>query len=315
VKRRPVQSADDGDPSDWPGSALVSAFLQRQLAGRRLAPRTCLTYGRSLKGFARWMQANGGWDGDWAKLTARHLRDFVIERQNTHDRRSVHNQVSALRAFLADLRERGGIASTPAAGLILPKLPRSLPKFLTEAQTDTLLDADATEAADETPVRRARDQAILELLYGGGLRVSELCGLTGGDLDLGTGLVRVLGKGSKERVVPVGDAAVAAVRAYLDLRGAPARGAPLLLAARGGALHARAVQLMLKKKLALAGLPADLTPHKLRHACATHLLSNGADLRLVQEQLGHASLSTTQIYTHLSVARLRDVHRKAHPRS
>ncbi len=315
MKRRPVQSADDGDPSDWPGSALVSAFLQRQLAGRRLAPRTCLTYGRSLKGFALWMQANGGWDGDWAKLTARDLRDFVIERQNTHDRRSVHNQVSALRAFLADLRERGGITSTPAAGLILPKLPRSLPKFLTEAQTDTLLDADATEAADETPVRRARDQAILELLYGGGLRVSELCGLTGGDLDLGTGLVRVLGKGSKERVVPVGDTAVAAVKAYLDLRGAPARGAPLLLAARGGPLRARAVQLMLKKKLALAGLPADLTPHKLRHACATHLLSNGADLRLVQEQLGHASLSTTQIYTHLSVARLRDVHRKAHPRS
>jgi integrase/recombinase XerC len=294
---------------------LVSAFLQRQLAGRRLAPRTCLTYGRSLKGLALWMQANGGWDGDWAKLTARDLRDFVIERQNTHDRRSVHNQVSALRAFLADLRERGGITSTPAAGLILPKLPRSLPKFLTEAQTDTLLDADATEAADETPVRRARDQAILELLYGGGLRVSELCGLTGGDLDLGTGLVRVLGKGSKERVVPVGDTAVAAVKAYLDLRGAPARGAPLLLAARGGPLRARAVQLMLKKKLALAGLPADLTPHKLRHACATHLLSNGADLRLVQEQLGHASLSTTQIYTHLSVARLRDVHRKAHPRS
>ena len=109
MKRRPVQSADDGDPSDWPGSALVSAFLQRQRAGRRLAPRTCLTYGRSLKGFARWMQANGGWDGDWAKLTARHLRDFVIERQNTHDRRSVHNQVSALRSFLADLRERGGI--------------------------------------------------------------------------------------------------------------------------------------------------------------------------------------------------------------
>ena len=315
MKRLPVQSADDGDPAGWPGAALVSAYLQRQLAGRRLAPRTCLTYGRSLKGFALWMQANGGWEGDWSKLTARHLRDFVIERQHTHDRRTVHNQVSALRAFLADLRERGGLTSSPAAGLILPKLPKSLPKFLTEAQTDTLLDAEATEATGETPERRARDQAILELLYGGGLRVSELCGLTGGDLDLGTGLVRVLGKGSKERVVPVGDAAVAAVKVYLDLRGAPARGAPLLLAARGGPLHPRAVQLMLKRKLAFAGLPADLTPHKLRHACATHLLSNGADLRLVQEQLGHASLSTTQIYTHLSVARLRDVHRKAHPRS
>jgi integrase/recombinase XerC len=312
VKRRPVQPAD-GDPQNWPGSAEVSDYLTRQLSGKRLAPRTCLTYGRSLKGFALWMRSNGGWDGDWSKLTARNLRDFVIERQSTHSRPSVHNQVSALRAFLADLRERGGIAATPAAGLVLPKLPKALPKFLTEVQADELLDTDAAEAA--SPVTVARDQAILELLYGAGLRVSELCGLTGGDLDLGTGLVRVLGKGSKERVVPVGDAAVAAVRAYFALRGAPARGAPLLLAARGGPLHPRAVQLMLKKRLALAGLPADLTPHKLRHACATHLLANGADLRLVQEQLGHASLSTTQIYTHLTVSKLREVHRKAHPRA
>jgi integrase/recombinase XerC len=229
-------------------------------------------------------------------------------------KRQVHNQVSALRAFLADLRERGGITTTPAAGLVLPKLPRSLPKFLTEAQTDTLMDA-AEDSEKDDPQEVARDMAILELLYGGGLRVSELCGINGGDLDLGSGLVKLLGKGSKERVVPVGDSAVKAVKDYLALRGAPVRGAPLLLAARGGRLNPRAVQLMLKRKLALAGLPADLTPHKLRHACATHLLSNGADLRLVQEQLGHASLSTTQIYTHLSVAKLREVHRKSHPRA
>lgn len=299
---------------NWPGSVLVADFLTRQLAGRRLAVRSCLTYGRSLKGFAQWMDSQGGWDGDWSKLTARNLRDFVIERQASHHRRSVHNQVSAVRAFLADLRARGGITSTPAAGLVLPKLPRSLPKFLTEAQTDTLMDVGETSAKD-SPTTVARDQAILELLYGGGLRVSELCGIKGGDLDLTSGLVKLLGKGSKERVVPVGDTAIAAVKAYLTLRGMPARGAPLLLAARGGPQHPRAVQLMLKQKLLAAGLPADLTPHKLRHACATHLLSHGADLRLVQEQLGHASLSTTQIYTHLSVAKLREVHRKAHPRA
>jgi len=313
VRRRPVQPVD-GEPTGWPGSAEVSAFLTRQLAGRRLAALSCLTYGRSLKGFARWMQASGGWDGDWSKLTARHLRDFVIERQASHSRRSVHNQVSALRAFLADLRERGGITTTPAAGLVLPKLPKSLPKFLTEAQTDALMVSAEDDATDDPPAQ-ARDFAVLELLYGGGLRVSELCGLNGGDLDLTTGLVRLMGKGSKERIVPVGDAAVTAVQAYLAHRGAPERGAPLLLAARGGRLNPRAVQLMLKQKLAGAGLPADLTPHKLRHACATHLLSNGADLRLVQEQLGHASLSTTQIYTHLSVAKLREVHRKSHPRA
>ena len=313
MRRRPVQPVD-GEPTGWPGSAEVSAFLTRQLAGRRLAALSCLTYGRSLKGFARWMQASGGWDGDWSKLTARHLRDFVIERQASHSRRSVHNQVSALRAFLADLRERGGITTTPAAGLVLPKLPKSLPKFLTEAQTDALMVSAEDDATDDPPAQ-ARDFAVLELLYGGGLRVSELCGLNGGDLDLTTGLVRLMGKGSKERIVPVGDAAVTAVQAYLAHRGAPERGAPLLLAARGGRLNPRAVQLMLKQKLAGAGLPADLTPHKLRHACATHLLSNGADLRLVQEQLGHASLSTTQIYTHLSVAKLREVHRKSHPRA
>ena len=312
MKRRPVQH-DDGDPTQWPGVKQVSDYLTRQLAGRRLAARTCLTYGRSLKGFALWMKSNGGWDGDWSKLTARNLRDFVIERQATHDRRSVHNQVSALRAFLADLRERGGIQSTPAAGLVLPKLPRSLPKFLTEIQAESLMEAPTAEK--ETALVKARDQAVLELLYGGGLRVSELCGIKAGDLDLNSGLVRVLGKGSKERVVPVGESAVAAVKKYLSLRGSAARGKPMLLAPRGGPMHPRAVQLMLKKKLALAGLPADLTPHKLRHACATHLLSNGADLRLVQEQLGHASLSTTQIYTHLTVAKLRDVHRKAHPRA
>jgi len=313
VKPRPVQSDDDGEPTDWPGSKEVSGYLERELVGRRLAPRTCLTYGRSLKGFALWMQSNGGWDGDWSRLTARHLRDFVIERQRTHQRRSVHNQVSALRAFLADLRERGGLAATPAAGLVLPKLPKSLPKFLTEPQAEALLEADSLE--EKTPTAEARDQAILELLYGGGLRVSELCGIKSGDLDLATGLVRILGKGSKERVVPVGETALVALRAYLALRGQPPRGEPLLLAPRGAPLHPRAVQLMLKRRLAAAGLPADLTPHKLRHACATHLLSNGADLRLVQEQLGHASLSTTQIYTHLTVSKLRDVHRKAHPRA
>lgn len=313
MKPRPVQSDDDGAPIVWPGSPEVSAYLTRQLAARRLAPRTCLTYGRSLKGFAQWMHTNGGWDGDWSRLTARHLRDFVIERQGTHERRSVHNQVSALRAFLADLRERGGITATPAAGLVLPKLPRTLPKFLTEPQAEALLEAGALE--EVTPLVEARDQAVLELLYGGGLRVAELCGIKGGDLDLQTGLVRVLGKGSKERVIPVGETALAAVQTYLALRGTLVRGEPLLVAARGGPMYPRAVQLMLKKKLAAAGLPADLTPHKLRHACATHLLANGADLRLVQEQLGHASLSTTQIYTHLTVSKLRDVHRKAHPRA
>ncbi len=313
MRRR--RSEISADAAVWPGQPTVADFLSRQLAGRRLSTRTCLTYGRSLKGFAHWLAKGTGWKGDWSSVSARNLRDFVIERQKSHARTSVHNQVSAVRAFLADLRERGGIEATPAAGLTLPKLPRSLPKILTENQTDALLvEPEGKVTSRESPLTRACDRAALELLYGGGLRVSELCGLSVGDVDLTTGLARVLGKGSKERVVPVGEMAIAAVRDYLALRGGAKRTEPLLLARRTGALQPRAVQLMLKARLRAAGLPMDLTPHKLRHACATHLLSNGADLRHVQEQLGHASLSTTQIYTHLTVAKLREVHRKAHPR-
>jgi len=309
--RRP----DGASPGALPGMDPVRAFLGRARDARRLSPRTLATYARSLRGLVRWL-AGQGWSGDWAALTSRQVRDFVIERQRTHARPSVHNQVSALRAFLADLRRRGGLRASPAAGVALPKLPRRLPKLFTETQAEGFLaEPEGKARAAETPLSRACDRAALELLYGGGLRVSELCGLRAGDLDLGSGLARVLGKGSKERLVPVGEVAVDAVRAYLALRGAAGREDPLLLAPRGGPLHPRAVQRLVKDRLRAAGLPMDLSPHKLRHACATHLLANGADLRLVQEQLGHASLSTTQVYTHLTLAKLREVHRKAHPRA
>ena len=293
----------------------MAAFLERGRVGRRLSPRTLATYGRSLRDLTRWLQRQG-WSGEWSQLTARNLRDYVIELQRTHARASVHNQLSAARAFLADLRRRGELATSPAAGLALPKLPRRLPKLFTETQAAGLLDDPKTVArVAETPLSLACDRAALELLYGGGLRVSELCGLKIGDLDRTSGLVRVVGKGGKERVIPVGDMALAAVQAYLALRPSTHRDDALLMARRGGPLHARAVQRLVKDRLRAAGLPMDLSPHKLRHACATHLLANGADLRLVQEQLGHASLSTTQIYTHLTLSRLRDVHRKAHPRA
>ena len=291
-------------------------FLDRGRDSRRLSPRTVATYGRSLRALSAWLEREAGWSGDWSAVGARQLRDFVIELQRTHARASVHNRMSAVRAFLADRRERGGAKSSPAAGLALPKLPRRLPKLFTESQAEALLEpGEGRLSARETALGRAADRAALELLYGGGLRVSELCGLKVGDLDLGSGLARVMGKGSRERVIPVGDAAVAATRDYLGLRGGAARGEPLLLARRGGPLHPRAVQRMLKDRLRAAGLPMDLSPHKLRHACATHLLAGGADLRHVQEQLGHASLSTTQIYTHLTLSKLREVHRRAHPRA
>jgi integrase/recombinase XerC len=161
-----------------------------------------------------------------------------------------------------------------------------------------------------------RDRLAMELLYGGGLRVSELVGLTFGDVDGETGVARVLGKGNKERLCPLGRVAIAVVRKVRDefARDKTATG-PLLTKANGTRMEIRAVQLMLKRYLSLAGLPLDLTPHKLRHSYATHLLNAGADLRLVQELLGHSQLATTQVYTHVSVARLKEIYAKAHPRA
>jgi integrase/recombinase XerC len=161
-----------------------------------------------------------------------------------------------------------------------------------------------------------RDRLVLELLYGGGLRVSELVALNYGAIDVGTGSARVLGKGRKERICPLGDAAMAVLRKFRDTHAPDAgRDAPVLVTPRGRRLAVGAVQQLVKRYLALADLPMDITPHKLRHSYATHLLNAGADLRSVQELLGHASLTTTQIYTHTSVARLKEIHAKAHPRA
>ncbi|MGH8019084.1 MAG: tyrosine-type recombinase/integrase, partial [Opitutaceae bacterium] len=206
----------------------------------------------------------------------------------------------------------------PAIGLVLPKLEKTLPKFMTERQVRELLAMPArlleNEGAD--PFIAWRDRLALELLYGAGLRVSELCALIYGQVDFDDGVARITGKGNKVRTSPLGRVATAVLVQWRD-HFARDKGptAPVLVNASHEPLTPRHVQLLLKKYLALAGLPMDLTPHKLRHSFATHLLDRGADLRLVQDLLGHASLATTQVYTHISVARLKDIHRKAHPRA
>ncbi|MBP3302186.1 MAG: tyrosine recombinase XerC [Opitutales bacterium] len=304
----------------FPGAGTVSVFCAHLKNERRLSPYTIRNYEESLRDFALWAKETCGFRGDFSSLTRRELRDFIIERQRGNavlSRRTIHNRISALRTFFRWLRMREKLKTSPLIGVALPKLPKSLPKFLTEKQAGELL-AMPRQAYEDKLISEAqcvRDTAALETLYGGGLRISELCGLTLGAVDFPSGTVRVLGKGRKVRVVPVGEVALDALRTLKDFLGETSREAPLFRGNGGKPLVPKTLQRWLKKYLALAGLPMDITPHKLRHSCATHMLEHDADLRLVQEQLGHANLSTTQIYTHITLARLKAAYKKAHPRA
>lgn len=285
---------------------------------RRYSRYTLRNYRQAFEDFYRWLTAAGLWPRGLGGLVPRDVRDFVIEAQRRYDRRTVHNHASALRTFFKFWQRSGRLSRNPFSGVPLPKLEKRLPKFLTEEQMKLLLAGPdlllKNGAADSFTA--ARDRLVLELLYGGGLRVSELVGLDYGVIDAGSGVARVQGKGGKERICPLGKAALAAfARFRTDFASRSAPADPVLVTQAGRRLGVRAVQLMLKRYLGLAGLSLEFSPHKLRHAYATHLLNAGADLRLVQELLGHARLSTTQVYTHVSIARLKDVYDKAHPRA
>jgi integrase/recombinase XerC len=293
-------------------------FARHLAAERRCSPYTVRNYRQAFVDFHLWLAAAGRWERGLDALGPRDLRDFVIEAQRRYDRRTLHNHVSGLRTFFNYWRRRGRLRANPLLGLPLPKLERRLPRFLTEDQMRLLLDGPRRleEAGGGDPFNAARDRLALELLYGGGLRVSELVALDYGSFDARSGVARVRGKGGKERLCPVGNAARAALVRFRDeFARSSGPGDPVLVTSGGRRLGVRAVQLLLKRYLALAGLPRDYTPHKLRHAYATHLLNAGADLRLVQELLGHARLATTQIYTHVSVARLKEIYDQAHPRA
>lgn len=296
----------------------LQPFLDHLAKERRYSAYTVRNYRQAFEDFYRWAMTGGRRGADFAALTTRDLRDFVIEAQRRFDRRTLHNHVSGLRAFFRYWLQRGKLTRNPLTGVALPKLERRLPKFLTEAQAAVLLAAPQRllEREGIDAFTAWRDRLALELLYGGGLRVSEVVALNHGSIDLEAGSARVLGKGRKERICPLGATAVAVLRKFRDdFDRAAGPASPVLITPERRRLTAAAVQKLLKRYLALADLPMDLTPHKLRHSFATHLLNSGADLRAVQELLGHASLATTQIYTHTSVARLKEVHAKAHPRA
>ncbi|MBL9199280.1 MAG: tyrosine recombinase XerC [Opitutaceae bacterium] len=308
-------------PAEVPAAVLAewwAPFADHLAKERRVSRYTVRNYRQAFEDFYRWLAAQNLWARGLDALTTREMRDFVIEAQRRFDRRTLHNHASGLRTFFKFWIARGKVRRNPLLNIPLPKLEKRLPKFLTEEQARLLLAGPQRLLAEGKldPATALRDQLAMELLYGGGLRVSELVALDYGAIDLESGVARVVGKGNKERLCPLGEVATALLRKARAEASRPVTAAsPVLLNADGRRTRVGDVQLLLKRYLALAGLPMDLSPHKLRHSFATHLLNAGADLRVVQELLGHSQLATTQIYTHVSMARLQEIHAKAHPRA
>lgn len=294
----------------------LEAFERYLASERRASPLTISTYMRDLRALESYL-TEGALPLDASALTVRHLRSFLAQSTEDNVPATVLRKVAALRAFYRYLVRRGLSQVNPATELKTPKLKRKLPKFL---EVEKMQETVEMPTDVGTRAAHARDRAMLELLYGSGLRVSELCGLDLDKLDLEQGSARVLGKGHKERVVPLGGKCRTALQDYLlvrtELRHPKYRTQDeraLFLGERGARLGVRQIQLLVKKYGVLSTGNADLHPHALRHSCATHLLDAGADLRSIQELLGHASLSTTQRYTHVSMDQLQAVYTKAHP--
>lgn len=294
---------------------LVAEFLTYLRAERDASPLTIRNYGTDIAAFRSWHEEKSKQPCDWERVDQFRLRGYLVHLTERHfDRATIHLKMSALRSFFKWLVRMQRVKQNPLIGLTLPKKARRLPKFLTVHQINALLNAPLADKDPKNALAVWRDKAILEVFYSAGLRIHELVQLNDDSVDLLGEIVRVRGKGKKERLSPLGGPAVETLQKYLELRGRSARG-PLFVNRFGGRMTARSVQRMLKKYLLAAGLDPSLTPHKLRHSFATHMLDAGADLRSVQELLGHANLSTTQIYTHITPERLKRVYEKAHPRA
>ena len=291
---------------------LLEAFVDYLENERQASGHTVEAYTRALADFRRAQPAAP----PWTECQTDHFRDHLFECMKRGMARSyVRLQFGALRSFYKYLCQRQGLALNPLKALHLPKAEKKLPKPLTLAQVEELLAAPLkVEREAQAPAwMPARDAAVLELFYSSGLRLAELSALNVEDLDPYTESVRVFGKGRKERVCPVGLPALEAVSRYRQA--AEVRNGPLFISKLRKRLSARSVWLLMKRYQRHTDIPVTLHPHKLRHSFATHLLDNGADLRGVQELLGHASLSTTQIYTKVTVERLKAAYEQAHPRA
>ena len=312
--------------SPQPPDRRLAAATERFLGSLRLrnaSPHTVLAYGKDLRGFAKHCEAQGENAPDVAGVSRLAIREFMAEgRRRGLTQATLARRLSALREFFDYLVREEGLASNPARSVATPKIPRKLPPVMNAEDANGLVDQVRYDSdRDRSPDKVVRDRVIFELLYGAGLRVSELVGLDIGDLDRRERWIRVRGKGRKERQVPFGARAAEALDRYLEARAKlqppPSLGA-LFVHRWGGELRrltSRSVGLILKKYARAFNGDPSLHPHSLRHAFATHLLSEGADLRAIQELLGHASLSTTQKYTQLSMDQLMKVYDAAHPKA
>ena len=290
---------------------LEKAFFEYLEIERNSSPRTIIAYRQSFQKL-RMQPRFTGWD----TADANFFRNFLLTQMKAEVARSyIRLQFAALRSFYRFLMERHGFATNPVKEVQLPKMGRRLPVVLTISQIDELfalpLKLPPTKQAPSWMPQR--DCAILELFYSSGLRLSELAGLNVADLDPYSEAVRVMGKGAKERICPVGNTALTSISKYQSV--ANVRSGPLFINKQRKRLNVRSIWLMLKKYVAASSIPLKISPHKLRHSFATHLLDAGADLRSVQSLLGHASLSTTQIYTHVTTERIKKVYDSAHPRA
>jgi len=329
---------DAGAPGGGIGDKWIAKFLAHLATDRGASVYTQRNYQQALSEFARWQMQGQKAEGQspksapavaWEKLSRDDFRAFLrFLGRNKLSRAATQLRFSALRTFYKFLMRHGVVESLPIKNLSLPKLEKRLPRFLTKQQMEDLLLAPAklleTQKQKKGPGRPisaevcSRDIAVLETIYSCGLRISELCGLRVEDVDFNEQIARVRGKGKKERLVPMGGPALRAIQNYwARLLKPPAGGQPVFRADTRKAAPLSPLQLSrrLKKYLVVAGLDPALTPHKLRHSYATHLLDAGADLRSVQELLGHAHLITTQIYTHVTTERLKKAYDAAHPRA
>ncbi|MDD5556493.1 MAG: tyrosine recombinase XerC [bacterium] len=292
---------------------LVERYLSHLRAERNASPHTLTNYRRDIDRFGRFLLPRAGAaEPPWKAADRSLIRQYLAELNRASlSRASVARAVSALRSFYRFMVREGALAANPFLGVTGPRREKTLPRFLDVPTARRLMEAAAGD-----DLLTLRDRAILETLYSTGMRVGELVSLNVGDMDLLGEVLRVRGKGNKDRLAPIGREAVRALAAYFRVRGAAAgRRAPAFVNRDGGRLTALSVRAVVGKYVRKAAIEGKVSPHSLRHSFATHLLDAGADLRAVQELLGHSSLSTTQVYTHVTAERMKRVYEKAHPRA